>query len=58
MLAALAPSLLDDALLILWTGGESPEVAGGFRPLESRPLPGSERRFLRLYRREPAEEGR
>jgi 16S rRNA (guanine527-N7)-methyltransferase len=58
MLAALAPSLLDDALLILWTGGEAPEVPTGFRPIESRPLPGSERRFLRLYRRESAEEGR
>lgn len=51
MLVALAPSLLDDALLILWTGSEAPDLAPGFRLVESSALAGSDRRFLRLYRR-------
>lgn len=52
MLTTLASSLLDDASLLLWTGDEAPDFMPDFRLVEACRLPGSERRWLRRYRRE------
>jgi len=48
MVDALAPLLLPDARLLIWGGSAAPGPETGLRLLSEHPLPGSERRRIRV----------
>lgn len=52
MLASLSPFLLPEARLLLWTGGEEPDLGPAWQQTQAEALPGSERRFLRVLARQ------
>ena len=48
MVVALAPLLLPDARLLLWSGAAAPDPEAGLRLVSEHPLAGSERRRIRV----------
>jgi 16S rRNA G527 N7-methylase RsmG len=50
LVRALTPSLAPAATIVVWSGGEAPQLAAGFEAGRSRLLPGSRQRIVREYR--------
>jgi hypothetical protein len=49
MVVALTPLLLPDSRFLLWGGAAEPDPETGLRRLAELPLPGSERRRIRVF---------